>query len=139
MIALVPASHAHWGIEDDIAGRFRRYDRLQIRDLAANNSYTIIHEASLTYLLSNILLPLSNFLVRRSESKKLKLTMDERTRLSGIRKVNMKTYFPAIFKIFLNLVSLHSFYFLQKLSVSSDRALVLVFEAQPDRVRKAFI
>jgi SAM-dependent methyltransferase len=139
MICLVPASRAHWGIEDEIAGHFRRYDRSQIHDLAEINSYTVSHEACLTYPLSNFLLPLSNFLVRRSEFKKLKLTMDERTRLSGIREVKMKTRFPNIFGIILNRVTLYPFYVLQTLHLRNEKALVLYFEARPTKASKSMV
>ena len=125
MIALVPASHAHWGIEDDIAGHFRSYDRGQIRNLATSSGYTIKQVGSLTSKLSNILFPAYNFLVRRGESYKLKLSIDKRTRLSGIREVNIKTRFPASFKVFLNRTALYPFYWLQKMSLSSESALVL--------------
>lgn len=131
MVTFVPASQAHWGIEDEIAGHYRRYDRTQVLKLAERNEYHVIHTASLTWPLSNWLLPLSNFLVRREEARNLDLSMDQRTRLSGKREVTLKTRFPDIFGLILNRVTMYPFYLLQLLGLAKDNALVLYFEARP--------
>lgn len=67
MIGLVPGSPTHWGIEDDIAGHCRRYTRDKIQSLMANTGWSIGHLVGLTFPVSNLLLPVSNFLVNRSE------------------------------------------------------------------------
>ena len=131
LISLVPASPAYWGIEDEIAGHFRRYTRQYIQELLANESWSIAHVAGLTYPISNLLLPLSNWLVRRSESKKLALPLIERTKQSGVRDVIMKTRFPNVFGLLLNKRFIFPFYILQKLFTKSTNALVLYFEARP--------
>jgi phospholipid N-methyltransferase len=130
-IALVPGSPAHWGIEDEIAGHFRRYTRKGIRELFANNNWDVLHVSGLTYPISNLLLPLSNWLVRRSESKKLSLSLMERTKQSGIRDVAMKTWFPNVLGILLNKRTLFPLHVLQKLCQKSRNALVLYLEARP--------
>jgi SAM-dependent methyltransferase len=131
MIGLVPASPAHWGIEDDIAGHCRRYTRSALGQLATACGWRLTDIAGLTFPLSNVLLPLSNCLVRRAETSKLALTASERTRLSGQREVPFKTHFPWAARLFLNEVTLAPFYFLQHLGSGSERALVLYFEAEP--------
>ena len=132
MIGLVPSSPAHWGIEDDIAGHCRRYTKDSIGTLASVNGWKLLHIAGLTFPISNLLLPLSNFLVNKSERSKLDLSPLDRTKQSGRRQVKFKTYFPAILGLLLNEFTLFPMYILQKLFVKSERALVLYFEAQPN-------
>ncbi|SIT46001.1 Methyltransferase [Paraburkholderia piptadeniae] len=131
MITIVPGSPKHWGIEDEIAGHFRRYTSRSVAELFAASGWQIKHAAGLTFPVSNVLLPLSNFLVRRSEARKLSLSMIERTKQSGIRNVPMKTTFPTILKFLLNERSLLPLHLLQKLFVKSDSALVLYVETEP--------
>ena len=130
LISLVPASPRHWGIEDDIAGHFRRYTRQDIQNRLAGNYWNVIDVAGLTWPISNLLLPVSNWLVHRSESNKLALSLHERTKKSGNRDVVMKTRFPALFGLILNKISIYPLHILQKLFRKSESALVLYFEAQ---------
>jgi SAM-dependent methyltransferase len=132
MIGIVPASPRHWGIEDDIAGHYRRYTRATLGRLASDSGWRLLDMAGLTYPLSNMLLPISNFLVRRREAAKLALPMIERTKLSGQRRVPFKTHFQSPFAFLLNEVTLMPFDFLQRLGRRSERALVLYFEAEPN-------
>lgn len=131
MIGLVPASPAHWGIEDDIAGHCRRYTRETVQELVAVNDWSLLHIAGLTFPVSNLLLPVSNFLVNRSERQKLLLSSLERTKQSGRRSVKYKTHFPAILGLLLNECTLFPLHILQKLCAQSEHALVLFFEARP--------
>lgn len=131
MMGLVPASPAHWGIEDDIAGHCRRYTRDSIGRLAMASQWKLLHLTGLTFPVSNLLLPISNFLVNRSEKHKLAFSALERTEQSGRRTVKYKTYFPSILGIFLNRVTLFPLHLVQKLLGRSSRALVLFFEARP--------
>lgn len=131
MIGLVPGSPAHWGIEDDIAGHCRRYTRSSVQTLANGHRWRIQHVAGLTFPLSNLLLPLSNFLVRRSESPKLAMSALERTKESGRRDVKFKTHFPSVLGMFLNRVTMSPMHLVQKLFSRSERALVIYFEAKP--------
>jgi len=129
MISLVPASPQHWGIEDDIAGHFRRYTRTSITQLMGRAGWNLQHVAGLTFPVSNLLLPVSNFLVKRAEKNKLKLSKLERTKLSGNRNVKFKTHFPPITGLLLNRLTILPFYWVQKLFLGSKNALVLYFEA----------
>jgi SAM-dependent methyltransferase len=130
LVGLVPASPAYWGIEDDIAGHCRRYTRESIANLAASSGWKVQHMAGLTFPVSNMLLPVSNFLVNRSERSKLALSPLDRTKQSGRRQVKFKTYFPAILGLLLNKITLFPLHLLQKVCAKSERALVLYFEAQ---------
>ena len=130
MIGLVPSSPAHWGIEDDIAGHCRRYTRTDIETLVADSGWKLLHIAGLTFPISNLLLPVSNFLVNRSERSNLALSPLERTKQSGRRHVKFKTYFPSVLGILLNKFTLFPVYLLQKMFIKSEGALVLYFEAQ---------
>jgi SAM-dependent methyltransferase len=131
MVGLVPASPAHWGIEDDIAGHCRRYTRESLRELASNNGWEIRHFAGLTYPISNILLPVSKFLVWRAEKFKLEMSDIEKTKASGIRDVRFKTTFPKFLSLLLNEYVLLPLYWLQKAFSNYSNTLVLYFEASP--------
>jgi hypothetical protein len=131
MIGFVPGSPGHWGIEDDIAGHCRRYTQTSVRALASTHRWRLLHVAGLTYPLSNLLLPLSNFLVRKSESSKLALSPLERTKESGRREVKFKTQFPPVLGMLLNRVSMSPVHLLQKMFSKSEKALVIYFEAKP--------
>jgi SAM-dependent methyltransferase len=129
VIGLVPASPDHWGIEDEIAGHCRRYSTNHLLSLFDKTGWQLDHVAGLTYPISNLLLPISNYLVRRSEANKLTLSMLERTKHSGHRNVRFKTHFPAIMKLFLNECTLLPLHWLQKFFAKSSKALVIYFEA----------
>lgn len=135
MIGLVPSSPAHWGIEDDIAGHYRRYTRDNIVALCGSNGWKIRHLAGLTYPISNILLPVSNFLVRRAEISKLTMSDIEKTKASGIRDVRFKTTFPNILSLVLNRHFLLPLHWIQKIFSSSSNSLVLYFEAKPQQLK----
>ena len=130
IITLVPASMNYWGIEDEIAGHFRRYSFNDFEKIAKEFSLKINDIAGLTFPLSNILFPLSNYLVRRQESKKLSMTKQEQTVLSGNRNVRMKTTFPTIFGFILNNVTMYPFNLLQMAFRKSDKAMIIYCELQ---------
>ena len=132
-IVLVPASPRHWGIEDEIAGHYRRYTRNGLSERLDDLGFRVEHLAGLTFPVSNLLLPISNVLVRRAESHKRELTLDERTRQSGTRDVAFKTTFPSAARLILNELTLYPLHLLQKATRRSDRALVLYAEATPRR------
>lgn len=131
MIGLVPASEEHWGIEDDIAGHLRRYTRDKLKTLADQHRYVLQHLAGLTFPVSNLLLPVSNYIVMRAERSKIVLSNLEKTKASGIRKVQFKTEFPGLLSLLLNRYVLLPLHWLQKAFSSSSRALVLYFEVIP--------
>ncbi|RUP29378.1 MAG: class I SAM-dependent methyltransferase [Curvibacter sp.] len=134
MVGLVPASPRHWGIEDDIAGHCRRYTRDSLRKLVDSNGWKILHCSGLTYPTSNILLPVSNFLVGRTEKAKLEFSDIEKTKASGIRDVRFKTKFPKVLKFILNKHSLMPLHWIQKAFSNSRNSLILYFEALPPQI-----
>lgn len=131
MIGLVPASPGHWGIEDDIAGHYRRYSRQAIINLVKRAKWQHKYTAGLTFPVSNFLLPVSNYLVQRAENNKLELSKLERTKLSGKRNVKFKTHFPSLLGLLLNKVTMLPLHWIQKALSRSKNALVLYFEASP--------
>lgn len=130
-IVLVPGSPADWGIEDEIAGHYRRYTFQRLADVARAAQCEVQHVAGLTFPLSNLVLPLSNLLVNRYEGAQRHNTMDERTRASGRRSVPGKTSFPSPFKLLLNETTLFPFHVLQKMFRRAQRALVIYMEFAP--------
>lgn len=130
MIGLVPSSPAHWGIEDEIAGHYRRYTKEKLAALLDECNWDLLHIAGLTFPTSNLLLSISNYLVERSERSKLALSMSAKTKSSGQRRVRFKTYFPALMGMLLNTRTLLPLHFIQKMFLNSNRAMVLYFEAK---------
>jgi SAM-dependent methyltransferase len=135
MVSIVPASPEHWGIEDEIAGHYRRYSADSAMILLGSAGWRVTHTAGLTFPISNLLFPLSNFLVRRSEGRKLSLSMVERTKQSGIRDVPMKTSFPSVFGLLLNERTMYPLHLIQKVFRRSKHAMVLYVEATPPAAR----
>lgn len=131
-INLVPSSMKHWGIEDEIAGHYRRYDEIYIQNLLKAHKFLLSHGSYLTFPISNLLLPVSNFLVRRAEGKNKELQMKVKTKLSGRRNVFLKTYFPDFLKIILNEYFLYPLYLLQIVFHRSTNSLIYYFEAKKD-------
>lgn len=131
MISLVPGSPRDWGIEDDIAGHCRRYTREEVRRLADAHGWRLEHVEGLTFPLSNLLLPLSNYLVNRAEGGRMALSPQERTVQSGRRSVQFKTSFPPVLALLLNRFTMFPLHLVQKLFSRSERALVLYFECRP--------
>jgi SAM-dependent methyltransferase len=132
-IVLVPASPRHWGIEDEIAGHQRRYDRAGLARRLSALGWDLDHVAGLTFPLSNVLLPISNRLVARAERDRLGMSELERTLRSGDRHVAGKTSFPPLARVVLNDWALYPLHLLQRACRGSDRALVLYGEAIPSR------
>jgi 2-polyprenyl-3-methyl-5-hydroxy-6-metoxy-1,4-benzoquinol methylase len=129
LLLFVPSSPRHWGIEDEIAGHFRRYSREMLFEVVGSTKLKIDFVYGLTFPLSNILLPISNFLVKRSEISKAQLSRAERTLLSGHREVKYKVIFPKYFKLLLNELTLFPFIVLQKVYRGHPDSLVLVLGA----------
>jgi len=129
-VAFVPGSKRHWGIEDLVAGHFRRYSRRELNSLLLSANLRVRSIFGVTYPISNALFGLSNFLVRRGESQKLAENMKMRTESSGRRDVAWKTSYPTWSKLFLNPVTLSPFFLFQHWFRHHDDCLVLFLEAQ---------
>lgn len=129
LMLFVPANSNYWGVEDEIAGHFRRYLSSDLIDLLDPAKWEVNLVRGLTWPLSNILLPISNFFVKRAEITNLSLEMHERTLLSGHRDVMYKTVFPRYFRFFLNSFTLYPFYILQNIFKYNSNSLILFMQA----------
>jgi SAM-dependent methyltransferase len=127
-VLLVPGCPELWGVEDDIAGHLRRYTFDSLRARLESHGLAVRHLAGLTYPLSNLLFPVSEFLVRRAERRKMALPAQERTELSGNRNVKFKTTFPAALGLVLNHVVMAPLHWLQKANARNPRSMVIYAE-----------
>jgi SAM-dependent methyltransferase len=125
LILFVPSSMKYWGIEDEMAGHIKRYE---FEDFENFFGLKKEHILGLTYPISNLLFGMSNFLVKRNESAKLKLSQKERTVYTGNRNVPFKTTFPSVFKLLLNEVVLYPFHILQVLFGKNKNSMVIYCE-----------
>jgi phospholipid N-methyltransferase len=128
LISLVPSSMKYWGIEDEIAGHFKRYSFNCFKIIAKEHNYRIVDCCGLTFPLSNVIFPFSNFLIKRAESKKLNMTKQEQTILSSNRKVLFKSDFPMFFYLLLNEFTLFPFHILQRIFKRNSNSLVIYCE-----------
>jgi cyclopropane fatty-acyl-phospholipid synthase-like methyltransferase len=127
MYILVPGSMKHWGVEDEIAGHKTRYDYIQIQELSNKFSLNLIDYSGLTYPLSNILKPLSDYIVKKHETKKNTFSKndDYKTIASSIRGTNFKTEYPYFMRYFINKFTLAPFIFLQKIFNKNKNSMII--------------
>lgn len=125
---LVPSSMKHWGIEDEIAGHIKRYEREDFISFKEKYNLDVKNISGLTYPISNWLFHISNYLVKKEESSKLLLSQKEKTVYTGNRNVSYKTTFPLIFGAILNEVVLYPFHILQKIFANNKNCLVIYCE-----------
>jgi len=127
-ILLVPGSPSHWGIDDEIAGHYRRYTTETLSAAIRRGGFEVRHIAGLAFPVSNLLHRLSNRQVLRAEGARVGLSMEDRTRLSGNREVPWKTTFPAWTRLVLNDATMWPFDLLQRMGSRSEKALILYCE-----------
>jgi SAM-dependent methyltransferase len=132
-IMFVPGRTDRWGPEDEIAGHHRRYTFSSMRLTLRRLGWEEHHLVGLTYPLSNVLRPLSDFVVWRAEGHKRRLSLAERTRQSGDRRVFLKTQFPSLLALVLNERALYPFHLWQKANLTNEGSLVLYIECRPAR------
>lgn len=126
----VPSSMRHWGVEDEIAGHYKRYEFSDFEGIAKEFHLRIKELSGLTYPVSNLLLGLSNTLVKNSEGHKKDLSLQERTIQSGNRGVAFKTSFPPYLRLILNEYILYPFHLLQRIFKSNKNCMVIYCELQ---------
>ncbi|MBA3828692.1 MAG: methyltransferase domain-containing protein [Taibaiella sp.] len=124
----VPSNMKYWGIEDEIAGHFKRYTFNDFKILAKNFDLKISDIAGLNYPISNLLLSLSNRIVKNNEGYKQNLSKQEQTVLSGNRNIKFKTTFPWYFKFFLNNFTMFPFHIIQKINKKNNNSMVIYCE-----------
>jgi len=128
IISLVPAAMKYWGIEDEVAGHIKSYEFNDFENLANQFNFRINKNIGLTYPLSNILYLISNRIIKKKESDKLKLSLDERTVYTGNRNIKYKTTFPKGFNLILNPIFLYAFHLLQLIFSKNKNNLVIYSE-----------
>ncbi|GAC1613345.1 MAG: class I SAM-dependent methyltransferase [Candidatus Dormibacteraceae bacterium] len=122
----VPGIPAAWGVEDEIAGHFRRYDKSALAAVyrAAGLEVESIHSVGVP--VANLLLLLGNAAIRRSREAALQRSREDGTKQSGIWAIPYKTVFPAPFKLILNRFALAPFIYGQRLFYGTDWGLSLL-------------
>lgn len=127
VVVAVPGRRDRWGIEDEMVGHFRRYDRGDLQAVLRAAGLTDVEVWSVAIPVANALFHLGNLLIRMSpEVRKLELPRAERTRTSGLQEIPLKTVFPPVFRLLLNRVTLSPLFVLQRLFYQTDRGLVLL-------------
>ena len=130
IVSLVPSCMRYWGIEDETVGHFRRYEYQDFHALSSRYRLKITDLAGLTYPVSNMLLGMSNFLLKKNESWKTTIPMQEQTLLSssGVKQVKFKTFFPSYFRYFINEATMYPFFLVQLLTVRNQNCMVIYCE-----------
>lgn len=128
IVFFVPGSMKYWGIEDEIAGHYKRYEFADFDAMAKKFSLNVADLCGLTYPVSNLIFPVSNYLVKKGEGHKKELSAEQQTIDSGNRSVLFKTSFPIIMKLVLNEVVMYPFYILQRIFKKHSSSMVLYCE-----------
>jgi SAM-dependent methyltransferase len=131
VIISVPGRKDKWGIEDETAGHYRRYDRQDLVDVIENAGLAHPEVWSLGVPVSNIIFGLSNRAIKNSpEDKKRRLSKEDQTKSSGVRNIPYKTVFPPFFKAILNPVALQPAFIMQRCFYKSGMGLTMLARAQ---------
>lgn len=126
LVIISPGSPKDWGIEDEVCGHVKRYSLKDFDSLGERAGLKVQRVIGATWPLSNILLGISNHIVRRSESQNLKMSRELRTLKSSVRNTEWKTEFPGWTKIIVNKLVLYPFILLQTLFWWHPRSLAIV-------------
>lgn len=128
---MVPANSRLWGLEDEIAGHYRRYDRDDLHSKLTKAGLNCNHLAGLNFPVSNILHPLTKLVLRANNMKRkvASKSLNERTISSGTWKIPMLNSFPQLFAIGLNPFVMWPFHVVQKLTSNNKNCVVLYAEA----------
>lgn len=132
VVSLVPANQQYWCIEDETVGHSRRFEREDFFKISKDHDYALGELVGLTYPLSNLLFPLGNELVKRKDSWKLSMSLEEQTLVSstGVRQIRYKTVFPWFFRYLINDITMFPFFLLQLMFRSHPNSLILYCELQ---------
>ena len=131
----VPGRKDKWGIEDEISGHFRRYNRKDLIGLLIKSGLTDVKVWSVNVPISNLLYGLSNLAIRRSGAlTKKNLSRPEQTKISGFKDTPYKTMFPGWFRFLLNRYTMYPFSILQRFFYKTGLGLVLIGSGHVDNV-----
>lgn len=125
LILLVPANMKYFSLEDEIYGHLRRYSYKSFSKIFKELEIKNFYIRGLTFPLSNLLFPLSKFIVKKNHNDE-GLSNEEKTQKSGTRDEYLKAKFPKFFIIFLNKYFLYIFIILQNLFKFNKSNMVLM-------------
>jgi SAM-dependent methyltransferase len=121
----VPAHRKAFGTSDEMMGHFRRYEKEEVQQLFDQAGYQDIVVLNYGFPLLNLSLKTINALYalnNRSKEKLTDLTLDERTRMSGISNPDIVRRFAFLFDDF----TIMPFAFLQKFFFKKDWGVAYV-------------
>jgi hypothetical protein len=76
---------------------------------------------------ANILLRLSNYMIKKNRAnEKKKLSMKEKTKISGLKDIPFKTAFPPYFRLFLNKFTMYPFLILQRCFYQTGMGIMML-------------
>jgi len=132
----VPGRRDCWSFEDETVGDLRRYDRDDLANVLRAGGLTDVEVWSVAVPTGNLLLHLSDWVVRRSgEAKKVTLSQREQTETSGLREIPWKTAFPSWFKLILKRYTLYPLYPIQRLFYRTGLGITMLgFGRVPDPI-----
>jgi len=123
----VPGRKKNWGIEDEVSGHYRRYDRKDLLELFDKSGFKEFNVNSVGVPISNILFKLGENIINNSHAaEKRDLSLEEQTKLSGFKDIKYKTLFPFWFKYIFNNVTLSPFLLIQKLFFNTNLGLTII-------------
>jgi SAM-dependent methyltransferase len=116
-----------WSFEDETVGHLRRYDRGDLQRVMEAGGLRDVEVWSVAVPVANILHPIGEWLVRRSdEAKKFGLGQRAQTETSGLREIPWKTVFPPWVKVVLNRYTLYPLFVLQRLFYDTGLGVTMV-------------
>lgn len=122
-----PARMDSWGVEDEVSGHLRRYEKKDLQVLFERIGLKEVRVWSVGVPIANFLFGLSNLTISRSHSTVRKhLTNEEQTKLSGLRDVPYKNLFPRWTSLILNRYAMAPFLFAQRFFFNTDLGLALL-------------
>ena len=132
IVCAVPGRKDKWFIDDEIAGHYRRYDKEDLEKLMWSVGLKNVEVWSVATYIHNILsLPGINKLwTKDGRYNRLNLDQEERTKVSGISEIKMKTVYPWWFKYLLNRVTLWPLFMVQRLWYGSDKGPIMLGKGQ---------
>jgi SAM-dependent methyltransferase len=124
----VPGRRDKWTVEDETVGHLRRYDRDDLKAVLEKAGLQDVKVISVAVPVANLLLGVSDYMIKRSGelSKKDTMSLEEQTKLSGIREIPWKTVFPAWVKIILNPITLYPLFVIQRLFYRTGLGVTMI-------------
>jgi SAM-dependent methyltransferase len=124
----VPGRMDHWSVEDETVGHLRRYETDGLAKLLEAAALERLDVWSVAVPVANLLFPLGNRLIERTDGEVRKKELDKGTQtlMSGTREIPFKTLFPAPFKLILNRWTMAPFARFQRLFYRSRLGITLL-------------